>query len=79
MKLPLDFNPAEFNEIPYGKFNQLFDDERLNEVANESIRLHLQKKLGCGVVSRSDVASRFGVRKRGYTMEQINSGEVKVR
>lgn len=79
LRLPDDFNAAAFNEIPHGRLGQLYDNDELNELANTAIRKSLEKRLGCPVVPRSALTSRFGLKHLGYTMEQINSGAVKVR
>ena len=78
--LPPEFNPDLYDEIPYGN-QTLFEGRNmeLENLAREKIRLSLERRLSCGIVGRDDLHSRFGMKKLGYSQNDLMTGKVKLR
>jgi len=81
-ELPIGFDPNTYDSIPYQR-HDIFDTETsspsLESLARVRIRECLEKKLGSPIVSRDTLNSRHGLRKLGFTQDDILSGKVKVR
>lgn len=80
--LPISFKPEEYDSIPYSRHN-IFEAETsspaIESLARVKIREALELRLGRPVVSRDCIAHRFGLRKAGYTSDDLLSGKVLVR
>ena len=79
--LPEDFKPESYSEIPYG-YQLLFEHEaspELEKLGREAITAALSKKLKVPVVSRETLNSRYGLKKLGYTADDIMQGRIKIR
>ena len=82
VEFPSSFNPDSYDTIPYSR-HPIFEGEDstigLEKAARTAIRESLQVKLGKAVVSRDCLNHRFGLKKAGYTQDDILSGKVIVR
>jgi hypothetical protein len=80
-QFPSDFDPTSYESIPYGSMNVLFEGEsREVELAGrEKIRVSLENRLKTKVVGRDQLTDRFGLRRLGYTHEDIMMNRVVVR
>ena len=82
IKFPPSFNPDSYDTIPYSRY-PIFEGEESNDglekAARTAIRERLEKKLGKPVVSRDCLNHRFGLKKAGYSQDDILSGKVLVR
>ena len=80
--LPESFDPNQYDSIPYSRHN-IFDGVDstigLEKAARTAIREALELKLGRPVVSRDCINHRFGLKKAGYSQDDILSGKVLVR
>ena len=80
IELPKDFDPTAYESIPYGA-QTLFEETspELETMAREAIRSALEVKLGKPIISREVLNKRFGLRKLGFTSDDILMGRVLVR
>lgn len=82
VEFPTNFNPDSYDTIPYARYN-LFEGVEstpgLEKAARTSIRECLEVKLGKPVVSRDCINQRYGLKKAGYSQNDILSGKVLVR
>ena len=80
IELPSTFNPDSFDNIPYGA-QTLFEDSspELEALGKELIRKSLEKRLGKPVISKAVLNDRFGLRKLGFTSEDLANGLVLIR
>jgi hypothetical protein len=81
IQLPSDFDPSSYETIPYGSMNVLFEGESRDvELAGrEAIRKSLEKRLNTKVIGRDQLTDRFGLRRLGYSHEDIMMNRVVVR
>lgn len=79
--LPKDFNPALFDEIPSGPYDRLFEgkDDELEQMGREAIQASLTERLGKPVIPVSVLQTRFGLKKLGYSIEDIQNNKILVR
>lgn len=81
INLPEDFKPDTFDEIPYG-YQIIFESAaspELEKLGRDAIRSSLEKRLGVPVVSRETLNSRYGLKKLGYSADDIMMGRIKIR
>ena len=80
--LPESFDPNQYDSIPYSRHN-IFEAETsspaIESLARVKIREALELKLGKPVVSRDLINQRYGLKKSGYTSDQILKGDILVR
>jgi hypothetical protein len=81
IQLPENFDPTAYESIPYGSMNVLFDNEsRETELAGrEAIRVSLEKRLNTKVIGRDQLTDRFGLRRLGYSTDDIMMNRVVVK
>ena len=79
-ELPSTFDPNQYETIPWGA-QTLFEgsNPELESLGKELIRKSLEKRLGLPVISRSVLNDRFGLRKLGFTSEDLANGRVLIR